>query len=271
MGQTAIIRALAMSSIILAGIATSGCELAVGSWNAEARETWTRSYTLGKDGRFELANHNGSIIVEPSTDGQVHVRAEKIAKGATDEAAREGLKRIEITERVEASLVRLETATKRGEGGLFGGTNAQVQYSVKVPPTVFVKVDNTNGRVQLVDLEGQVEAETTNGGMEGRGLRGAVKASTTNGGIEVDLASVAEGGVELETTNGGITLKLPANAKADISAQTTNGGISDEGLNLEKSQSTRRRLEARLNGGGPRVHAETTNGGITLSGRQGTH
>jgi hypothetical protein len=78
---------------------------------------------------------------------------------------------------------------------------------------------------------------------------------------------VTDAGVSLSCTNGGIALRVPSDAKATISASVTNGGINAEGLSLETTQSSRRRLEARLNGGGPQIKIEGTNGGIRLSGR----
>ena len=82
-----------------------------------------------------------------------------------------------------------------------------------------------------------------------------------------ELGRVAEGGVTLGCTNGGIKLRLPADAAATITASVSNGGVDATGLNLETTESTRRSLEARLNGGGPRIKLEGTNGGIRLSAR----
>lgn len=249
----------------LVWLAATGCELAVRSFSAEAREAWTRTYTLDPGGRFELRNVNGPIAIGASRDNRVHVRAERIARSGTDEAAHELLGRLEIVETVEPALVRLETRAPRR--GLLEGGTTEVQYAVEVPHTVDVRVRNTNGRITLADLEGCVVAETTNGGVSGRSLRGPVDASTTNGGIEMDLAAVAAEGVSLETTNGGIRLALPTDARVDLSASVTNGGIQTGPLPVEKLEASRRRLEGRLNGGGPTIRLETTNGGIRLSAR----
>jgi hypothetical protein len=43
-----------------------------------------------------------------------------------------------------------------------------------------------------------------------------------------------------------------------------NGGIKVSDLNVEKTESSRRRLEGTLNGGGPAIKLETVNGGIRL-------
>jgi hypothetical protein len=86
--------------------------------------------------------------------------------------------------------------------------------------------------------------------------------------VEVDVTRVAENGVRLGCTNGGIKLRLPSDAKANISASVTNGGISADGLAIEVTESSRRRLEGRLNGGGPQVRLEGTNGGISIASRE---
>jgi DUF4097 and DUF4098 domain-containing protein YvlB len=113
-----------------------------------------------------------------------------------------------------------------------------------------------------------VEARTTNGGVTARGLTGRVEASTTNGGVDVDVDRVHPDGIRLETTNGGVRLTLPQSARADVKAEVTNGGIDTGTLAIEKTgETTRRHLEGRLNGGGPRIDLETTNGGIKIAGK----
>jgi DUF4097 and DUF4098 domain-containing protein YvlB len=84
----------------------------------------------------------------------------------------------------------------------------------------------------------------------------------------MDVDAVHADGIRLQTTNGGVSLTLPSTAKADIEAQVTNGGIDTGSLNIERvGESTRRKLEGRLNGGGPRVRLETTNGGVHVGGK----
>jgi DUF4097 and DUF4098 domain-containing protein YvlB len=136
-----------------------------------------------------------------------------------------------------------------------------------VPAGVEAKFSTVNGGVSVQGLTGRVNAEATNGGVTARDIAGQLQASTTNGGLEIDLAKMPEGGVKLECTNGGIHVRLPREAKATISASITNGGIQTGDLTLDSSENTRRRLEARMNGGGPRLEIEGTNGGIRLSPR----
>jgi sarcosine oxidase gamma subunit len=260
-------RLLAVPAVLAAALSAAGCELAFTDLKAESRNEWSKSYTLTGAAEVEVRNLNGAIEVEPSSDGQLHVRATRTAKAADEAAAKALLDKVEIVEDVSGSRVRLESKGPT-TSGILGG-NYKVDYALRVPAGMRVAVKTTNGHVSLANLGNTIEARTTNGGISGKGLTGPVEAGTTNGGIEIALDEVAAGGISLETTNGGVDLSLPSAARADISARVVNGGISTGSLALERldDRESRRKLEARINGGGPRIRLETTNGGISLAGR----
>lgn len=249
-------------------IAATGCDILTAEFRSEESAEWRKSYRLDPNGQVEIQNVNGKIDVQPSDGNAVEIVAIKKAKAASPEAAKAALDRITIQEdAVSPSHVKITTKYPAG-GGLFNHSNLQVEYRVKVPATAEVRFETVNGGIELTGLAGRIKAETTNGGVNGRNLAGSVDARTTNGGLDIDLARIAEGGVKLESVNGGIKVRVPRDAKATISARVTNGGIDASELPLEASgDNTRRRFDARLNGGGPRIEIEGTNGGIQLSGR----
>jgi len=254
--------------VLAAALATTGCDIVTADLRAEESSAWHKTYTLAANGHFELHNVNGKIKVEPGTGNTIEVDATKKARGASSEAAKAALDRISITEDVSSGGVRIDTKIARNEGISLGSGNLQVEYRVKVPAGADVKFETVNGGVDVTGLTGRVIAESTNGGVTARDVSGQLEATTTNGGLDIDLAKMPEGGVKLECTNGGIDVRLPRDAKATISASITNGGIKTNGLSIESNgENSRRRLEGRLNGGGPRLDAQGTNGGITLSGR----
>jgi hypothetical protein len=258
--------ALLAPVVLAAAVAAAGCDVITADLKHSETAEWRKTYKLAPDGRVDISNVNGKIIVEPSKDNTVEVVAVKTAKAATAEAAKQALERIEISEDASPSSIRIATKVPRGTGWFeMGGT--QVKYTVHVPAGADVKFTTVNGGVELTGLGGRIQAETTNGGVIARDVSGPIDASTTNGGVEVDLARVSEGGAKLGCTNGGIKLRLPADAKATISAAITNGGIDASGLSLDKTESSRRRLEGRLNGGGPQLRLEGTNGGLSISAR----
>jgi hypothetical protein len=230
--------------------ALAGLSAAVFAWNigcvgplaGRASDEWTHSYPLEAGGEVEIINTNGTIDVQPADGSKVEVRAERIAKATSDDGARELLPRIAITEQTSANHVTVKT---EGLGGMMIGASVEVRYHVKAPRTVAVRARNTNGQVTIT------------------GMAGPIVAHTTNGAVVMDLDAVAQK-VEAATTNGAVTLTLPSDAKADLTATVTNGAISVSGLKLETTEQSRRRVEGKINGGGPPVELHTTNGGVRI-------
>jgi bifunctional DNA-binding transcriptional regulator/antitoxin component of YhaV-PrlF toxin-antitoxin module len=243
----------------------TACDIVTAELKQSAKAEWRKTYDLQPGGRVEVDNVNGKISVEPATGSAVEIVAEKTARGATEETAKQALDRIEIHEESSPSAVKIETRLPRGNW--MEGSSGQVRYTVRVPAGIEVALVTVNGGVEATGIDARMKLEATNGGVVARNVSGQIDASTTNGGVDVDVAQLSDEGVRLECTNGGIRLRLPSDARATISASVTNGGIDAGGLRIETTESTRRKLEGRLNGGGARVRIEGTNGGIRISSR----
>jgi DUF4097 and DUF4098 domain-containing protein YvlB len=243
--------------------AVSACDVVVTSLESKgkAQEQWSRTYQLGS-GELEIVNTNGSIEVVGAEGTEVQIVAELTAKGATDEDAKKVLADVRIAENVSASRIRLETKPPTGEG-----RRVDAKYRVKVPASLNLRITTQNGSLDASAIKGTLKAETGNGSVKGRDLTGSVEATTTNGSVRLDVVAVAAGGIRAETVNGSVDVSMPAAAKADVQANCVNGRISVEGMKLDGPETTRRRVEGRLNGGGPKIVLETTNGRIQLTGK----
>lgn len=236
----------------------------------KATDTWSRTYTIEPGGRFELLNVNGRITAE-STDGKdVVVEGKRSAKARSDEAAKERLAQLEIREEVGGSLVRVESRPPRMSG--FGGH--EIEWTVKIPKGLIVDLRTVNGGVRMIGLTGELYAKSTNGGIRGtRLIVDKIEASVVNGGVEIELGAPldATDSIELSSVNGGVALALPAESKATIAARAVNGGVRvSEDLKATQDEESheferRRRFNGTLNGGGAKVNATTTNGGIRIS------
>jgi DUF4097 and DUF4098 domain-containing protein YvlB len=248
-------------------VASAGCDIVTADFREQSTEEWRKTYELQAGGRVEVRNVNGRIEVVKGEGNVVEVVAKKTGRAASQEAAKDALQRIQIIDTTSGGVIKVETKLERSGGGLFNHSSGQVQYTVRVPADAELKLSTVNGGVEITGINGRVTAEATNGGVIGRDLGGPVEASTTNGGVDVDFAAIS-GDVKLECTNGGVRIRLPKDAKATISARVTNGGIDVEGVDLQtRGESTRRRLDADLNGGGARIELGGTNGGIDIRGR----
>jgi Toastrack DUF4097 len=265
-------RIAVLPAVLVAALVTAACDVNVGNGDfsidvvsGKAQDEWSRSYDIKPGTRIQIVNINGKIVVEPGGDGKFAVRAQRLVKARTDETAREMLGKLEILETNEDGRVRLET--KPGERPRMG-QSIEVRYFLTVPVGSDLDLKTVNGGVEVTGVKGALTATTTNGGVKGFGLSGPVEASTTNGGVELDFASVSAD-VKLETVNGGVRVMLPESAKADILARCVNGGIGVDNLKLDtvNGERSRRKLEGTMNGGGPKIRIDTTNGGIRITGR----
>ena len=243
----------------------AGCDMHLANLTGRATDEWTHTYTLTPGGEVRIGNTNGRVDVEGVDGSTVEIRAERIAKAATDVGARELLPRLVIKEDSKPDRVSVETERM---SGIMIGAAFEVRYHVRAPKKAVINVSSANGVVALIGLAGRVVAHTTNGGVSGKELSGGVDARSTNGMVNIDLASVGSEKISLSTTNGGVSLALPDGARADVSASCTNGSINVSGLQkFELSEQSRRHVEGRLNGGGTPIELHTTNGGIRVRSR----
>src|SRR6266550_2030000 len=138
------------AAVVAAALASSSC--AIGPLNAEARDTWHQTYNLSKTGEVSISNVNGRVEIEGVDGSTVEVKAERIARAATEQLAKELLPRIPINDRSTPDLVSVETGRMNG---ILIGANFTVEYHVKVPNTAMVRATTVNGRVNVRSLGGR--------------------------------------------------------------------------------------------------------------------
>ncbi|MEI6667120.1 MAG: DUF4097 family beta strand repeat-containing protein [Acidobacteriota bacterium] len=252
--------AVAAASLAACDVVINSMDGEFGGGRAKAEQNYAKTFTLtGPDAAFDLVNTSGSITVEAVDGTTVEVKAVITARGATEEAANELLKQVVIKDEASPSKVKIQT-TQTGKR-----RSIDVKYTIRVPRTVKINVQNVNGAIDVTGVAATVRVETTNGGVKARGLGSSIDASTTNGGIDIQMTGLGGEGVRLDTTNGGIDLRLPADAKATLSARCVNGGISVTDLPFEKdAESNRRKVDGKINGGGVAIKIETVNGGVRV-------
>jgi hypothetical protein len=102
--QTPVHRIL-LPCLVLLALAGAGCDISADQngfsitlATGQARDEWSRTYTVAPGGELIVVNVNGGIEVDAGSGPAVKVRAERRARASTDEAARDALKEIEIVE-----------------------------------------------------------------------------------------------------------------------------------------------------------------------------
>jgi hypothetical protein len=240
---------------------------------AELSETIDRTFDVRPGSTLKLTNVNGRIAVASWDQPRVRVVAIKRVEGDREDlqAALKDL-RVEMQQKdggLTVTTIQSEQDNALGfMDWLFGDhVSRQIGYTVTVPRSMNVKVSNTNGGIELSEINGMLKLDTTNGKIDLARCAGSVDASTTNGSIRAELLHVAKGQpLFFETTNGRISIALPKDAALDVDAGTTNGSISTD-LPVAASDIDRNSLRGSINGGGTRLKARTTNGGIEIRTR----
>src|SRR5688572_14107210 len=116
-------RSAAVFALFL-GIAAAACDISVndsglsfGVASGKATDEWRRTYSIDPGGRLEIENVNGVVDASAADGSEVQVRAERIVKASTDEAARELLASVELREDVSPTRVRIVTTAPRQRFG----------------------------------------------------------------------------------------------------------------------------------------------------------
>jgi len=233
-------------------------------WGRQERVCELRKTTIKLGGqRLGVKSENGGIEVSGADRSDVQIEARVEAWASSEADAKKLLTQVTI----DTSGDRI-----RDDGPHFrrGNSGYSVNYRLLVPRQLAVDLNSTNGGIDIANLEGEIRFDTTNGGVDLKNLAGDVRGSTTNGGLDITLGgkSWRGQGLDAETTNGGVTLRIPEHYAAHLETGTVNGGIS---LNfpITIQGDIKNRLSTDLNGGGPTIRAETTNGGVQVDRARG--
>jgi len=227
-----------------------------------ASERVDETYALSSTGTIELHNVNGSVQVRAWDGEGVRMEAEK--KGRDTEVVN-GIQ-IHVESTGDRLQVRTEPAKIRRGWWRRISHEGVVDYILHVPAGARLeKIETVNGGLTVEGVTNAVRLETVNGDIRCRKLGGAAVMETVNGSIEsTHLRLAADARVKAESVNGAIELRLPQTVDADLRASTINGSIRSDFEFTASTESSRRRVKARLGRGGAPVELSTVNGGVRI-------
>ncbi|HEX8906229.1 MAG TPA: hypothetical protein VF771_15375, partial [Longimicrobiaceae bacterium] len=125
--------------------------------------------------------------------------------------------------------------------GTGSGTRAWADVRVLVPAGRTVAVHQAVGRVDVTNVNGNLQVKSASAAIHATGTRGALNLDTGSGGIEV---SDADGDVRLDTGSGGVRVANVRGAGLDI--DTGSGGVQGGGVSVG------------------RLHVDVGSGGVRL-------
>ena len=191
--------------------------------------------------------------------------------------------RVEVEPSGRAARVHQEGATLRISPKPAGAGDVKV----KAPRYSSVVLRSVSGDARVKDITGGVNVQTTSGDVKIQGVRGDLKAHSVSGDLKVRQSSLrsvsidtVSGDVEIETTleaqgeydvrsvSGDLVLWLPAGQGCTIYSASLSGDFECE-LPHEIVEQGRRKLEARINGGGPAFNVRSTSGDVSVKASKG--
>jgi Toastrack DUF4097 len=203
------------------------------------------------------AGQNGGIRVRGWDRPDVHLRARVAASADTDAEARQLVAGVRIV--TGAGSIHAEGPASRGEGGW------SVSFELDVPRSAILTLQTHNGGISIADFQGTASFQAVNGGVTLTNVGGDIHGATRNGGVTVDLSGDRwdGAGLDVETTNGGIRLAVPEHYSAALDTATTNGRVTID-FPVTVNGRINNHIETTLGGGGAKIRAVTTNGGVRI-------
>lgn len=202
---------------------------------------------------------NGNIDTDGENRPDVTVEATVNAWAPSESAAKD------LENRIAIVLADGDIHAHGPHMSFFTPGGYSISYRLSVPNKLSADFHTVNGGIHLSDLDGRLRFGAVNGAVTLDRLNGDVEGQTVNGSVHVVLAGSGwqGAGLSAKTVNGGIGVSLPDNYSAHLEAATVNGGIS-VGFPVMVEGKIKHHLDATIGSGGPTIHTQTVNGGISF-------
>ena len=129
-------------------------------------------------------------------------------------------------------------------------------------------IAHTNGgSIRLGSVSGPVSAKTSGGSISITNAEGAVEATTSGGSISTMISKQPKQDCLFSTSGGSVNIVLADSMAFDIDARSRNGRVSAD-IGNEAVKSSKRNVDAKMNGGGPKLVARTSAGSVRISLRK---
>lgn len=146
-------------------------EFAIGQVRQE--RDFNRVYALEQNGKVEIVNKYGEIIVQTWDSDSVRIDVLVRAEGKSSDAVGKSMDRVEIKFRKVGSVVSAVTEVSSGRGffgsvmseveGVVGNSKLKIDYEVWMPEGITLSVENKYGDVYLADIDARVDLDVSHG------------------------------------------------------------------------------------------------------------
>ncbi|TMQ69965.1 MAG: DUF4097 domain-containing protein [Candidatus Eisenbacteria bacterium] len=196
-----------------------------------------------------IDNARGRIDVRPSSDGDLHITALKIARAPTRAEARQIARSlvVELQREGRHYVIRVRYPRESLRVNLWEGfdlsmPHLEMRMMVDVPASMPIELDASSGDLSTQDMRGEQRLRASSGDVSVAGAEGPVDVSTSSG----DVSLVDSRDARVGTSSGDVQVSGGARA---LSIDTSSGDVSI----AEASDS---------------IHVATTSGDVTIGHAQ---
>jgi len=201
-----------------------------------ASESFTWVGKIGRQGTLTLVNASGSVTISSGSGDEVRIEATKRAWGTTDGAAKAavGEVQIEVTERTAA--VDIRTAFPRRPR-----LDAEVDFTITVPPGASVSVRNASGDVTVTGVRGELRVEALSGTIKATSVGQVRSLRTLSGAVQLENADSSD--ITVSTLGGAVAIRQLRARTADLRTIGGDLSVSDSDTERLSAQSMTGRIE----------------------------
>lgn len=221
-------------------------------------------FNVSKGGVLTMNVERASISVHTIKDETVSVIAELEANTKDESNAREIFNNYSIDFKHTGGDVFIE-AEWIGSKRLFSREDTlEIHFTVTVPEKYHLDLKSSGGSISIDKIEGDVKAKTSGGSISVDDVTGTIDAATSGGSVSAYISKQPKSNCILKTSGGSITALLGKGIKLDLDAATSGGGIHTDFPVTMEGEKSNRRLNAKINGGGPKLAMKTSGGSISI-------
>ncbi len=227
-----------------------------------AREEITQNYTFAPDAKVEVRSVNGSVDVTTTDGNTAEIHVLRLARN------KEAFENHKTDIRFENNELTIEGNRKNNSGVwdmVTGNDDMRIRVTLKLPRKIEFTTSGVNGRVNLGEIDGRVEAHGINGKVTIAKALGSTEFSGINGKIEATIAKLNKDGINIHGVNGNVDLKFLDDVNANIEGHGNNGRINADLPNVQVKEQKHSNYSAVIGSGGPMIEVNGTNGNIWLS------
>lgn len=229
------------------------------------QEQVVRQWPAGAIRHLEVDEVSGSVSVIAGPPEQISLVATIQSRGDHKPDGQKENKGYFETE-VVGDTLRISREHRRGRRWFFhfGHDDLEIDYELRVPPTIALELQTVNGRIATRGMDSETEVTTVNGPIEVETTgSNELFARTVNGSVRAKFLHSFQG-ARLKTVNGSVEAILPPTASFSVDLSQVNGDFEAEFPLSIHSHPGSRRVSGEVNGGRHELNIVTVNGDIEL-------